>query len=207
MKLPRRVFGFTLIELLVALVIFGIFSALAYAGLGRLLDGRGRLADEQRIWQELSQVFLRISDDLAHARARGVRDVSGAPSLQAFLGRPFDSRALAEPSLELTRGGELHYGEGLYSDLRRVAYRLRDGRLIRISWPVLDRAPATVPLEAPLLGEVETFELRFSDGGSGGLVDTWPTASSGVDVPPRAVEVTLAVKGVGRFKRLFLVNQ
>ena len=88
---PRRrnASGFTLIELLVALVIFGIFSVMAYAGLGRLLEGRGRLADEQRIWQDLSQVFLRISDDLAHARSRTVRDASGFP-LPAFAGRPFD---------------------------------------------------------------------------------------------------------------------
>ncbi len=203
---PRgRVSGFTLIELLVALVIFGIFSMLAYAGLGRLLDGRGRLTEEQRIWQELSQVFLRISDDVAHARSRGVRDAGGAP-LQAFLGRHFDPRALAEPSLELTRGGELNYRGGSQSDLRRVAYRLKEGRLLRITWPVLDRAPTTVPLEAPLLGDVEIFELRFY-GETGESVDTWPAAASGVDVPPRAVEVTLAVKGVGRFKRLFLVNR
>ena len=205
MNLPRRrACGFTLIELLVALVIFAIFSVLAYAGLGHLLDGRGRLADEQRIWQELSQVFLRVSDDLAHARARGVRDVGGVP-LPSFVGRPYDSRALADPSLELTRGGELHYGEGLYSDLRRVAYRLRDGRLIRITWPVLDRAPATVALEAPLLGDVEAFDLRFY-GPTGGAVANWPV-TGGQDDLPRAVEVTLAVKSVGRFKRLFLVNR
>jgi len=207
MNPPReRVCGFTLIELLVALVIFGIFSMLAYAGLGRLLDGRGRLSEEQRVWQELSQAFLRISDDVAHARSRGVRDVAGVVSLPAFVGRPFDPRALAEPSLELTRGGELNYGGGSQSDLRRVAYRLKEGRLLRITWPVLDRAPTTVPLEAPLLGDVEIFELRFY-GASGESVDTWPTAASGIDVPPRAMEVTLAVKGVGRFKRLFLVNQ
>ncbi len=202
----ERVCGFTLIELLVALVIFGIFSMLAYAGLGRLLDGRGRLSEEQRVWQELSQAFLRISDDVAHARSRGVRDVSGVVPLPAFVGRAFDPRALAEPSLELTRGGELNYGGGSQSDLRRVAYRLKEGRLLRITWPVLDRAPTTVPLEAPLLSDVEIFELRFY-GATGESVDTWPTAASGIDVPPRAMEVTLAVKGVGRFKRLFLVNQ
>jgi general secretion pathway protein J len=202
---PRaRASGFTLIELLVALVIFGIFSVLAYAALGRLLDNRGRLTEEQRVWQELSQVFLRISDDVAHARSRGVRDVSGFV-LPAFVGRPFDSRALAEPSLELTRGGELNYGSGSQSDLRRVAYRLEEGRLMRLTWPVLDRAPVSVPLEAPLLADVETFELRFL-GATGDPVDTWPTATSGLDVPPRAMEVTLVVKGVGRFKRLFLVN-
>jgi general secretion pathway protein J len=201
-----RLSGFTLIELLVALVIFGIFAVLAYAGLGRLLDNRDRLTDEQRVWQELSQAFLRISDDAAHARPRGVRgsDAGGVP-LQAFVGRVFDSRALAEPSLELTRGGELNYGGGAQSDLRRVAYRLKEGRLMRLTWPVLDRAPVSVPFEAPLLDDVEAFELRFYDAG-GGWVDTWPTLTSGINVPPRAIEVTLAVKGVGRFKRLFLVN-
>src|SRR5438552_2410047 len=203
---PRgRASGFTLIELLVALVIFGIFAILAYAGLARLLDNRGRLTDEQRVWQELSQAFLRISDDVAHARSRAVRDVSGF-ELRAFVGRLYDSRALAEPSLELTRGGELNYGGAPRSDLRRVAYRLKEGRLVRITWPVLDRAPVTEPLEAPLLADVETFELRFY-GASGDSVETWPTATSGPDVPPRAMEVTLAVKGLGRFKRLFLVSQ
>jgi general secretion pathway protein J len=201
-----RLSGFTLIELLVALVIFGIFAVLAYAGLARLLDNRERLTEEQRVWQQLSQVFLRISDDVAHARSRAIRDAGGF-ELRAFVGRPFDPRALAEPSLELTRGGELNYGGGPRSDLRRVAYRLKEGRLVRITWPVLDRAPVTEPLEAPLLADVETFELRFYDGASGQSVETWPTATSGLDVPPRAMEVTLAVKGVGRFKRLFLVNQ
>ncbi len=200
----HRALGFTLIELLVALAIFGIFSMMAYAGLGRLLDGRARLADEQRIWQQLSQVFLRISDDLEHARARQVRDAAGLQLLPAFAGRPFDSRALAEPSLELTRGGELYYGDGVHSDLRRVAYRLRDGRLWRITWPVLDRAPVTVPLEAELVGDVETFELQFY-GPTGGLGAVWPAGGAN-DTLPQAVEVTLAVKGVGKFKRLFLVN-
>ena len=205
---PRgRLSGFTLIELLVALVIFGIFAVLAYAGLGRLLDNRGRLTEEQRIWQELSQVFLRISDDVAHARSRGVRGSdAGGVTLPAFVGRVFDPRALAEPSLELTRGGELNYGGGSQSDLRRVAYRLKEGRLVRLTWPVLDRAPVSVPLEAPLLGDVETFELRFY-GETGESVDTWPTAASATNVLPRAMEVTLAVKGVGHFKRLFLVNR
>jgi len=201
----RRPRGFTLIELLVALVIFGIFSVLAYAGLGRLLEGRGRLTEEQRVWQELSQVFLRISDDLEHARDRPVRDAIGVQPLQAFVGRPFDSRALAEPSLELTRGGELHYGAGVHSDLRRVAYRLRDGRLLRITWPVLDRAPVTVPLEAPLLDGVEAFELQFY-GQGGGQGAVWPAAGGANEPLPRAVEVTLAVKDLGRFKRVFLVN-
>jgi general secretion pathway protein J len=204
MKKPAR--GFTLIELLVALLIFGIFAVLAYSSLGRLLDGRARLADEQRTWQELAQVFLRISDDVTHARVRGVRDLAGIGVVPPFVGRPYDSRALADPSLELTRGGELRYTTAAESDLRRVAYRLKDGQLLRITWPVLDRAPVTTPLEAPLIANVETFEVRFSDS-NGNLVTSWPpTGANPNDLPP-AIEVSLAVKGVGSFKRLFLVNR
>jgi general secretion pathway protein J len=197
--------GLTLIELLVALVVFGVFAVVAYAGLARMLEGRARLAAEQRVWQDLSSAFLRISDDLANARARRVRDVAGF-FLPAFSGRPYDSRALAEPSLELTRGGELNYGEGVHSDLRRVAWQLRDGQLLRITWPVLDRAPTSKPLDSALIGEVETFEVKFQSQ-SGGPVDTWPPEGAQPDALPSAVEVTLAVKGVGRFRRVFLVNR
>lgn len=206
MRHPRiRSFGVTLIELLVALLIFGIFSVLAYAGLSRLIEGRARLADEQRVWQALSTVFLRISDDLAHARARTVKNVSGF-TLPAFVGRPFDPRPLADPSLEITRGGVLTYGLGVQSDLRRVAYQLKEGRLVRMTWPVLDRGPVTKPLEAPLLEGVEAFELRYYAATGSGTLPTWPPAGQVVNLP-RAVEVTLEVKGVGSFKRLFLVDR
>jgi general secretion pathway protein J len=196
--------GFTLIELLVALLIFGIFSVLAYSGLSRLLDGRARLDDEQRAWQQLAQVFLRISDDVAHARQRGARDEAGINIIAPLVGRPYDSRALAEPSLELTRGGDLKYGVTAESDLRRVAYRLKDGQLLRITWPVLDRAPMTKPLESPLISNVETFEVRFPSQ-TGNTSTTWPAGGAANDLPP-AVEITLVVKGMGTFKRLFLVN-
>ena len=201
---PRR--GFTLIELLVALLVFGVFSVLAYAGLGRLLDGRARLEHEQLVWQQLSQVFMRISDDVAHARPRPVRDEAGVALLPAFVGRPYDSRALADPSIEFTRGGELHYGVTAESDLRRVAYRLKEGKLYRITWPAVDRAPTTKPLESPLIGDVDTFEVRFADS-QANTVPTWPAGSVNPNNPPPAIEVTLAVRGVGSFKRLFLVNR
>lgn len=196
--------GVTLIELLVALVVFSLFAVMAYGGLWRLIDNRARLAAEQRIWEDLSSTFLRLSDDLANARARKVRDVAGF-SLPALIGRPHDPRALGEPSLELTRGGELHYGDGVHSDLRRVAWRLRDGRLVRITWPVLDRAPTTVPLESELLADVESFELQFQ--GQGGAGENWPPAGAQPDQLPGAVEVTLSTKNAGRFRRVFLVNR
>src|SRR5262249_36101791 len=135
----------------------------------------------------------------------GVRDEAGIGTLPPFIGRPYDSRELGDPSLELTRGGEIQYGFSAESDLRRVAYRLKEGKLYRITWPVLDRGPVTKSLEAPLIGNVDTFEVRFCDN-TRSCVTTWPVGGASVQLPP-SIEVTLAVKGMGNFKRLFLVNR
>jgi len=138
-----RAAGLTLIELLVAVAIFGVLSVTAYAGLNRLLDQRAQLEHEREYWRDLSLMFVRLGDDLAHARDRPVRDQAGIDKLPALRGQPTDTRALGEPALEFTRGGELTYGTARRSDLRRVAWRLREGRLERLTWPVLDRGPVT----------------------------------------------------------------
>jgi general secretion pathway protein J len=204
--MTRRLRGLTLIELLVTLVIFSLLVALGYGGLERLVDGAARLRDEQQAWRELAQFFLRLDEDLAHARSRPVRDAGGAP-LPAFAARPFDARASAAPSLELTRGGELHYDRAPRSDLRRVGYRLREGTLSRLAWSSLDRAPGSEPLEAPLLEGVEALELRFYSQ-RGGWSDFWPRpGASGDDALPRAVELTVTLQRLGRFRRVFLVAQ
>jgi len=95
----------------------------------------------------------------------------------------------------------MHYGAAPESDLRRVAYRLKEGTLYRITWPSLDRAPVSKPLESPLVANVETFEVRFSDN-TRNTVTTWPVSGANSPLPP-AIEVTLAVRGMGSFKRVF----
>jgi general secretion pathway protein J len=207
--------GFTLIELLVAVAIFGVLSVTAYAGLNRLLDERAALEHEREYWRDLSLLFVRLGDDLAHARDRPVRDNAGIDTLPALRGQPTDPRALGEPELEFTRGGEPDYGSGRRSDLRRVAWRLREGRLERLTWPVLDRGPVTAPIESPVLGGVEAFELRFlaQTGGTSthwpalGGTTTQPSGAPNVSGPPRAVEVSVTMKGRARYTRLFLVGE
>jgi len=207
-----RAAGFTLIELLVAVAIFGVLSITAYAGLNRMLDERVRLEQERALWRDLSLAFVRLSDDLSHARARPVRDNAGDP-LPALRGQPTDTRALGEPALEFTRGGEPTFGESRRPDLRRIAWRLRDGKLERLTWPVLDRGPATEPIVSTVLNGVEGFELRFI-GAAGSGTTVWPVdlltlggqAAANTSLP-RAVEVDLTVAGRPRITRLFLVGE
>ena len=195
--------GFTLLELLVALGIFALISAIAYGSLTRLMADRQRLEIEHHFWRGLALAFTRFEEDFSQTRERSVRDIIGFTQ-PAFQGQPTDTRATALPSVEFTRGGVLVFSDGARSDLQRVAYRLVDGTLKRLTWPVLDRGPQTIPLETPLLNNVEEFHVRFY-APAGAWLDLWP--SGGITDPlPRGVEVKITLKGRGEFTRLFLVN-
>jgi general secretion pathway protein J len=199
----RRVGGFTLLEVLVAIGIFAMLSVMAYGSLASVIDSRDRVQVERQFWQTLDLAFQRLDDDLAQARVRRGRDLDGGV-LPALRGQPTDTRALGPPSLELTRGGVLVWGDGLRSDLQRVAYRLADGTLTRLTWPVLDRAPPVLPLESPMLTGVEEFRVRFMNA-NGGWVDIWPMPGSNEEIP-KGVEIALTLKARGAYTRRFLVH-
>ncbi|MCR4347277.1 MAG: type II secretion system minor pseudopilin GspJ [Sulfuricaulis sp.] len=195
--------GFTLLELLVAIGIFALISGIAYGSLTRLMADRQRLEVEHNFWRSLSLTFARLEEDLSQARERSVRDVIGFAQ-PAFRGQPTDTRSTGTPSVEFTRGGVLTFSDGARSDLQRVAYRLVDGTLKRLTWPVLDMGPQTVPLESPILNNVEEFRVRFY-APAGAWLDLWPVEGIS-EILPRGIEVKMTLKGRGEFTRLFLVN-
>ena len=201
--------GFTLLELLVAIGIFAVISGIAYGSLTRLMEDRARLQAEQAFWSRLSLTFARMEEDFSQARERSVRDVIGFTQ-PAFRGQPTDTRALAPPNVEFTRGGVLTFSDGARSDLQRVAYRLVDGTLQRLTWPVLDLGPQTTPAETPLLNDVEEFRVQFClPPVCADLLDVWPPQGTNAPPPellPRGVKITMTLKGRGEFIRLFLVN-
>ncbi len=203
LKLRKCQGGLTLLELIVAVGVFALFSVMAYGALNRVLDQRDQIEQKQAYWRVLSLTFLRMEEDMAHARVRPVRDIDGT-TLPSLRGQPTDTRALADPTLELTRGGVLVFSEGARSDLQRIGYRLEDNVLLRLTWPVLDRAPQTKPFESPLLKEVEAFEVRFYSLG-GNWIDVWPVEELSEELP-RGVEVTLTLTNGYEFKRVFFVN-
>lgn len=200
----QRQTGLTLLELLVAVAVFAIFSAMAYGGLIKLLDNRERIEAERIYWRNVSTAFFRIERDLSLARNRPIRDIDGNRRL-AFKGQPTDPRALGDPDVEFTRGG-IWVPNGSTADLQRMGYRFADGKLLRITWPVLDRAPSTKPESTRVLSDVEEFKMRFYQQGA--WIDYWPPlGATNAPALPDAVQMTIALKGRGKFQRTFLVGR
>lgn len=193
-KHPSR--GFTLLELLVALAIFALIGALAYSGLSGVLETRNQARHKAEQLAALQLAFSFIERDLEQASARGVRDILG-DALPAL-------RVTRDNALEFTRGGWRNPGLSARSHLQRVAYRLKDGKLLRLTWPVLDQAQTSAPGEAVLLSGVEAFEARFYDQALAQQA-AWPVSTGNARPLPRAVEVSIEPEGFGRVTRLFRV--
>ena len=80
---------------------------------------------------------------------------------------------------------------------------------MRRVWPVLDRAPDSLPLEQRLLTGVSDFSLRFRGDRAGRWESAWPPDGAGLDEArlPLAVEVALELEGFGRITRLVVTGE
>lgn len=158
----RRQRGLTLIELMVALAIFAVLGVLSYRALAEVSTSRTRLEEGFERWRSIGRAMQRIDTDLLQLVAPAA---SSSPT----------TSAQASPPLLLTRaasgGAELQL---LRLDeargVRRVGYRLVDGRLDWLRWSGRDAFGE--PTVEPLLGNVRNVRWRFLTGGN--RVDAWP---------------------------------
>ena len=199
MNAPTR--GFTLLELLVALAVFSIMAVAAYSGLRNVLYTRAAVEEQNRRLAAVQLAVYRLEQDIEQATPRGVRDEYGEPQGALFGGTLSDDR------LTLTRAGWDNPLGQPRASLQRVAYRLRDGRLWRLHWPVLDRGGLIEPRETLLLDRVRDFKVQFLDQDD--WRDDWSPPSSSTDDRkpdpdrlPRAVEIRLTLEDWGEITRL-----
>jgi general secretion pathway protein J len=196
--------GFTLIEILIALTIFAVMSALAYRGLTSILDARDRVAQENRKWREVSIFFARLEADLVNAVARDIRNSNNLVEA-AFIGNTTFAKE-TEGQLMFTRMG-LPGASGTLAAPQRFGYRLKQGAVEELVWPVLDQGQRTVPAVYPLLAGVNALQLRYLDSANQWR-DTWPgLASAGAPAAPlpKAVEVALTLDTGETITRLLLL--
>ncbi len=192
--------GFTLIELMISLVIFSILSTMAYTGLQSVLVANEHTTAAAKRLVKLQTAFAFLQRDIEQALSRRARDSFG------------DSRAglsagtFGGTLLELTRGGWRNPTGSRRSRLQRVAYRLEEQTLARLTWPMVDQPPNSEPFVRTLLDNVTSVELRFLDAALQ-WQNQWPVSDDDEEPNqmPRAVEFTVEYRDMGPIKRIFRV--
>jgi general secretion pathway protein J len=188
--------GFTLVELLVALAIFALLTGFAYRGLNAMLEAREALQKESRKWRDVSLFVGRVERDLGAVLNRSSMGASGT-NLQPV------SSAIEVPTakdgIAFTRTGS-PLQENALAAPQRIAYRLREGRVERLTWAGVDVAPRDEPAAVAVLGSVSLLGFRFLDP-RGEWRQSWGLPGSGETVPA-AVEVTVQLASGEKVVRL-----
>jgi len=194
--------GFTLLELLVALSIFGLLATMSYGGLQAVMTQQSQTEVAADRLGELQKLYLIMQRDIEQVVLRPIRDEYGDQQ------PPF----VGGETLQLTRAGWRNPTGRQRSTLQRVAYAYEDGRLVRYTWSVLDRAQDSEPLIQSLTEAVESLQIRYL-GTDNEWKEQWPDTET-VSNPaiaasslPRIVEVTIEHKNYGTIVWLFQLPQ
>ena len=206
--------GFTLVEVLIAMAITAFVSVLSYQTLSTALAGIESARTESERLYEINRAFTVLSRDVRQMTNRPVRDEFGQMASAVSGGE------LARDPLRLTRSGWHNSTGAPRSTLQRVAYRLEEDKLLRLSYPVLDRTTAVEPAETVLIDGVEVFELRFLPSVNALEVDrnqvidrrfwqeNWVADVGFTDKiidPPAAIEVRVILSDWGELERLYVM--
>ena len=188
--------GFTLIELLVALVIFAMLAGAGVLLLGNSVSAQEAIRARLDGMAAIQRANGMLTADLGQAAARISRTESGllAP---AFFADPKGENA---PVMQFVRGGWDNLDDTPRPTLQKVEYWVRQGRLERRTYPLVDGAAGGQP--AVLLEAVGEARFRFRDV-RGTWSDHWTPEQP--DLLPRAVEMTVVTGGDPSLTLMFLV--
>lgn len=200
----KRIGGFTLVELLVALFITAILFAMGYGALNQALKNRESVQKQQDRLVALQRTMRTLVQDFAQTAPRPVRDGLGTGNEPALLsGNP------TGVLVTLTRGGWSNPAGVQRASLQRVRYVLRDGKLYREAFPVLDAVIDVQPRSRTLIDRVKSVTFRYFEGNQ--WRPEWPPANSGGVAAqtliwrPLAVEATIELEDWGKVTRIIEV--
>ncbi|GAB1258613.1 GspJ family T2SS minor pseudopilin variant LspJ [Aurantivibrio plasticivorans] len=218
--------GFTLIEVLVSLALSVMVAGIAYMFFDRALAvdeaSRGILDDVSRletVWQIMATDVHHVVDRQLPATSTAIGGSSSAPT---FLGGDptlsGTSFLQGEYFLRMVRDGWANPLRQQRSDLQRVGYRWQDGQLWRDYWAERNQPYDSEPTGRRLLAEgVETFDIKFLSAEAKTLnnatwLNSWPANASNSNSGqaqglPAAIEVTIAMGGLGDVSRIFAIPE
>ncbi len=193
-----------------AVAVFATVGVLAIGGLRAVLMADHATQEQSQRLAELQVTLAVLERDLRHSIELQPRDGYG-DRLPALRYSP-----VTDPrQLELVRAGNGEPGR-----LARVAWRVSDRGLERVTWPVLDgalpeseqvrlfldrdahagRTPPTNGGVARDRGDQLEIQFDFVDGETQEVTDSWPPLD-GDEQRPAQVIVSLVVPGLGPIER------
>ena len=209
MSRSARQRGLTLIELMVALAIFAILGVLSYRALAEVANSRARLEEHFERWRAIGRSIQRIDTDLLQAVSATGRNAGlpGPDGATPGSNPPPVVRASTSASMLLTRaasGGGPEFQFLRLDDtrgVRRVGYRLVDGRLEWLRWSGRDAIGE--PAVEPLLDNVRGLRWRFLLNNT--RLDAWPPGDNRNPLPD-AVILELDLPDVGVITRMIALR-
>ena len=127
----KKQMGFTLLEILVAVFIIGIIAVIMVRGLQIVITTKDSLERNDIQMQQLNIGMSLISGDMRNLINRSVLLANQQKQPPVMLhDDSFDT-------LEFTRGGVSNPLAHHRSTLQHDSYQLKNGNLVRVTWPVL----------------------------------------------------------------------
>ena len=192
----RAEHGFTLIEVMISLLIFGLLAAAGVALLSFSVRAQGLTGAKLETVSARNRLSSILTADLAQAVVRPTRG-EGGEMLPAFIGEPGTNGAVL---LRVVRGGWSNLDGAPRPSEQKVEYRLEDGALVRVAYPMLDGAPALPP--TPLLSHIRTVALRYRLKGA--WSDRW--VGNDQNPLPDALELRIVRDPGDETREMFLVG-
>ncbi|MBH2896601.1 type II secretion system minor pseudopilin GspJ [Serratia ureilytica] len=188
--------GFTLVEMLLAIALFAMLSLTALTVFRGVLKNDEITQRKSTQLTQLQRALAIVERDLTQAQARAPTGDKRWPAAPEFAVLQTSGEEGGDFQLLLIRNGWPNPQARLpRATQERVAYRYRQGRLERLSYPNLS-SPQAAARSVLLLSEVTRFQLRFYRQGE------WLTAWRAGGLLPQAVEIVIDTPALGEVRRI-----
>ncbi len=194
----KKYTGFTLIEILVALMVFAILATITSSTLYYAFNNRSRVSAQAQRLNELQLAVSLLQQDMLQIIERPIRsaDMSISPII---IGQ--------NDYVEFTRAGRANpYSEEKRSTLQRVAFLCQKDRLVRRTWPSLDRINAKSYNDKVLVTSLKKCHFNYLNQHLQPLAEwreEFIASNRRTEFLPKAIQINLTLQDWGEMNLLF----
>jgi general secretion pathway protein J len=190
----QRSSGFTLLEILVALLVFSIVGLISSQLMSQTIRSNEVLKEHGDRLAQIHRAMQILQRDVMQMAQRPIRGNYGDDAPALMIG--------ADGAIEFSRNGWRNPLNLPRAEVQRVGFVVRDEKLMRGYWPVLDRAQDTEPVSQTLLSDVEQAEF-FALDSAGNEHTFWPQSGLPPDIRLIGLVLRIEIEPFGVVERIW----